>query len=90
MFFAHHVAVSAFRASRVRLPVELSPAARVYNARHPRPQPSSAGLSELVAAQAFVPNTFVPAAENSAKLNAVMAFARKVQLAKELLAARAQ
>jgi len=84
MFVLHHVAVKAYLASGLRLPVELSPAARAYRARHP--ERTEAGLAEVAAYAAFDPKPFVSKADNDVALLASMAFARKVQQAKELAA----
>jgi hypothetical protein len=94
MFVSHAQAVSAYTAQRLRLPVQLSPAARAYNARHPQPQRTSAGLAEVQAAFNFRPMpAFILAAmgtTNDELLRDARVFARKVQLAKELRARLAQ
>jgi hypothetical protein len=90
MFVAHHIAVAAFHATKARLPVQLSVAARRYNANHPRPQPTAAGLAEVQAERDFKPMPAFLLAQwgtsNEELLRAARVFARKVQLAKELAA----
>ena len=88
MFVPHAVAVSAYVQTRQVLPVELSPAARMYNARHPRPLRTCAGLAEVQAEADFRPMpAFILAPlglTNDDLLREARKFARKVQLAKEL------
>jgi hypothetical protein len=90
MFVSHATAVNAYNAERVRLPVELSPAARAYNARNPRPTPTCAGLAEVQAEADFRPMpAFLLASmgtTNEELLRNARVFARKVQEAKELRA----
>jgi hypothetical protein len=89
MFVPHAVAVNAYVSQRQRLPVELSLAARAYIARYPLSR-STAGLAELEAYAAFNPKPFVTKAENDESLLLTMAFARRVQIAKELAASLRQ
>jgi len=88
MFVPHHVAVSTYVTCHLRLPVALSPAAQAYNAKHPRPERSCAGLAEVQAAADFKPMpAFILAPmglTNDDLLREQRKFARRVQLAKEL------
>ncbi len=84
MFVSHSVAVAAYLASGLRLPVALSPAAARYNAAHPRTQ---AGLAEVQAEADFRPlPAFLVAlwgTTNDELLRAARVDARNAQIARE-------